>query len=901
MSATKSRQQLLNFPALLFMSAAIILALVQLFPRQPAFRDPANLSAKDHLSIAYMRVLVRSDPDNSALRLSFVRVLTDAGFDDEAKAALQPLLERSSPKWAFETGLALVRLDLQSLFREKDETATTQAIKSEIVSAFHRLLPLSSTADEQDALMLLAKSFGDPAVLADLHLRMATDPRFGGARRAQLYAQASTYYVAAGQVLYAANAASQAFHWRSDAALRQSDAIAALRAYLAASTLAPGLTLAKESIQQYPNNAELLTLGADIAQSANDESTALQWLLELKKNVTPTLALQERIMRLQLATDLLSDAYETAREMENVAGLTLAQRELLARVFDWNNDLHRSVVQWVAVALAEPNEARERRAFDVALALNSDHDIVALVEQAMTRRAIIASESSAYLASGLRLHEPQRLKQKFETYLRLRRNDRVAWQTLARLNELSGDISASVTAMQASQKLASLSSGEKIALAQNYWRNQQAEAALTLLLSMSNVPEAQTLLYWRLLADIAWYVERDTLARSAYQQILAKYAPDDERAIARLLSLAERAGDKQEMERLADYGWKRRHEKVYLVSLLQLAHQQADDARLAALISEAEQSASRHHFSINDVPEYWQYKAELLQQQGERVAAENALTRLHQLSLHDATVVEAYSWLKLAKIPLDRTSIFGLVEREQFLAAENSSVNDVMAAMQLSLGQAAKALPLFHRSMAQRHHDFFWVMTVADNLEWVGCAHSANQLRVLALGNLAATLSPHSPTQSPMRLADKFHGRLDATFPDDDDDYRAWQRVAMLWELSADALDNANQFALRWLAPRLELDEWQNFAEDFIDHDVEAVHETVWRVAQQVKQFPLEPGAELPLSLNEVAAGGRRRADPAQNQLRGVDSDSCVSSVQFLQQYSDSLPVPRSVTESKTK
>ena len=57
------------------MSAVVLIAFWVLFPRQPAFRDPANLSAKDALSVAYLRVLVQSDPRNAPLRLSFVQVL----------------------------------------------------------------------------------------------------------------------------------------------------------------------------------------------------------------------------------------------------------------------------------------------------------------------------------------------------------------------------------------------------------------------------------------------------------------------------------------------------------------------------------------------------------------------------------------------------------------------------------------------------------------------------------------------------------------------------------------------------------------------------------------------------------------------------------------------------------
>ena len=91
LSVEAQRESLLNAPALMFMSAVLLIAFWVLFPRQPAFRDPANLSAKDALSVAYLRVLVQSDPDNAPLRLSFVQLLTDAGMTDEADTAIAPL------------------------------------------------------------------------------------------------------------------------------------------------------------------------------------------------------------------------------------------------------------------------------------------------------------------------------------------------------------------------------------------------------------------------------------------------------------------------------------------------------------------------------------------------------------------------------------------------------------------------------------------------------------------------------------------------------------------------------------------------------------------------------------------------------------------------------------------
>src|SRR5688500_5242273 len=117
LSAEIRRESLLNAPALMFLSAVLLIVFWILFPRQPAFRDPANLSANDALSVAYLRVLVQSDPHNTPLRLSFVQVLTEAGMTDEAVDAIEPLKRVQGSRLAFEIQLAELKLALQQLYR----------------------------------------------------------------------------------------------------------------------------------------------------------------------------------------------------------------------------------------------------------------------------------------------------------------------------------------------------------------------------------------------------------------------------------------------------------------------------------------------------------------------------------------------------------------------------------------------------------------------------------------------------------------------------------------------------------------------------------------------------------------------------------------------------------------
>src|SRR5688500_5568671 len=154
LSAEIRRESLLNAPALMFLSAVLLIVFWILFPRQPAFRDPANLSAKDALSVAYLRVLVQSDPHNVPLRLSFVQLLTEAGMTDEAVSAIGPLQRASESALAYEIELAELKLSLQRLYQHPGGDAE-QAVRARIAELIPSLLRMARNDKELNQVVAL--------------------------------------------------------------------------------------------------------------------------------------------------------------------------------------------------------------------------------------------------------------------------------------------------------------------------------------------------------------------------------------------------------------------------------------------------------------------------------------------------------------------------------------------------------------------------------------------------------------------------------------------------------------------------------------------------------------------------------------------------------------------------
>ncbi|HEX4909244.1 MAG TPA: tetratricopeptide repeat protein [Permianibacter sp.] len=852
-----AREALLNGPALLIMSAVILVALWVLFPRQPAFRDPQNLRASDALSIAYLRVLVRSDPDNVPLRLSFVQLLTEAGSHPEAVEALAPLLAQPEPRYAFEIALAKIRLQLQQLFRAP-ESDQAQTLRASIRNGFDAVLLLALTVNEQTALLAEARKFGEPAVLAALFENLLTRRDLVGVGRGQILRDAAAFHLAANQPAQAAARWREAFDLLIVPAERREVALSAMQAWLAAGRAAEALKTARHVVGPNEDAPALLQLAADIAQQNGEDQQAIVWLYRLRDQQPEDVALSERLLALELALGNLPAALELAESLNALPAPTPERQLLLARAFDWNGDGARALPHWFALAMASPDPENEARAFALSDALQVDANVVALVEAAAQRRPLQAAEANAYVRSGLRAVEPAQLTATLQRYLSQQPTDRASWIALAHVRQAAGEVAAALQAWQRVEQLAPLKASERLAIAENYWRSGQPEPALNSLLPLSSSPPAgQEVRYWQLLAELGWALERPNVARPAYQQLLARYEPDNKLAIDRLLQLAQQSGDVAVIERQALYGWSRLRAREYFVVLLDVAHRSQDFKRIDQLLAEAQQQENR----FRKEPLYWQFRAERAMARGDSKAARQALEQLASLRANDPEVIEALLWLLLAEQPAPVAQINLLVERHANLAEADPLFAEVMAAAEQVLGRPAEAARWYGLSLPARARDLPWLLTVADNLEWLGCTVTANQFRVRVLQQLQVQAVPLPPVTHPNRLADHFYGRqyfstaLDSRLADQD----ALQELIEQWQLQQ-GLDNARYFALRWQQKRLQLSDWEDVADEWQEQNRVAIAALLAPLQAELALAPEGPlsDAVLPLSLNDVAARSRR-------------------------------------------
>ncbi len=876
MSAEARRESLLNGPALMFMSAIVLIAFWVLFPRQPAFRDPANLSAKDALSVAYLRVLVQSDPGNAPLRLSFVQVLTEAGMLNEADTAIAPLRRAPEPGLIYEIRLAELKLSLQQLYLipPPDIEASLRGRIGELVPS---LLRLAENDEELNQVVVLAEQFGEPRVLAQTFEQLAAMQEESVETRARWLAFAATQRVAAAQPRLAARDFCKALPLERKAGKKMEAAKSCLRAYLEAGVDEEAFRAATQVLARFGNesrDAGLLLQAANIAQPLDHREQALGWLEEASRALPADKMLAERIVRLQVSMGRLAESLVRMPLLQSGLNLGSERHRLLARLHDWNSQPDEALALWLSFARHKADDEAEARAFALAEAKPDHRAVVQLFEAVMQRRKLTIVEAEAYVKAGLDVAQPARLEQQLRRHAERFGNPPEILKALAEILVLQGRPQAALTVYEGMPEMQTAQ--QRLALARLYEEAGNTQKSFDLLLRDLDSPDpASAETYWLLLAKVAMQLGQDAYAGRAYENALT-FRPDDTDILEHLQRLAVRHRDERKSERLARYGWNRLQRAEDLQRLMRFAWKQKNWEELDHWLAAAETLPSTARGA-----DYWYFRSIRKMANGDRDEARQALRQLLKLRGAAPEATEALIWMLLADEKTDTALLEAIIQpyRSQTgeLSAMSPPLTEALAAAEQSLGRPVQAAGRYLRTLAGRSGDFAWTLTVADNMEWAGCPATANQARFSALEIFASAHAAQSELKYPERLAEYFAGRKDAQAQAggvDSGKQQAWESMRQRWGYMR-ALDNATYFALRRQRERLALPAWQAFADAVAkaregggetgedrkgredgggEGDRARISAQLTKIADHLRRQPAAPAGEgmLPLSIEDV-------------------------------------------------
>lgn len=864
------RESLLNAPALMFMSAVLLIAFWVLFPRQPAFRDPANLSAKDALSVAYLRVLVQSDPNNAPLRLSLVQVLTEAGLTDEAIRAIDPLYRAPESNLTYEIRLAELKLSLQQIYRHPPQDIEA-ALRARITELIPSLLHLASNDRELRQVIVSAEQFAEPSVLAETFEQLLGILDESDDRKSSWLVFAAKQRIAANQPRLAAQDLSKAFSLERTAKEKAEIAKSALRAYLQAGIDQEALKAAVRMLGSVKNDAELLLLAADIAQPLEDRERALAWLKELSLLSPDNRAATERIVRLQLSMGMLSETLPLAARLKNTLVIGSERHRLVASVYDWNAQPDEALALWLSFARHSGDSEAETRAFALAQAKPDPKAMVQLLEAIMTRRKLSGAEADAYVTAGLAIAQPTHLEQQLRGHAERFNNPPETLKALAQVLVLQGKPSA---ALAIHQEMPTVRNGQqRLALAKLYEDAGHAQKSFELLREFDTPDPEYAEAYWLLLAKVSTQLGQDAYAEKAYEKMLV-LRPDDVRILENLQRLAVRHRDDKKSEHLAHYGWERLRRIEDLQRLMRFSWKRKNWEEVMHWLSLADAMPS----AIAQAPDYWYFQSIRKMRDGEWGAARHALSQLLRLRGPDPEVTEAMIWLLLSDKKVDNALLDSLIHRYRGQSVVNPPLEEALAAAEQTLGKSVQAAEWYLRSLTTRPRDFLWTLTVADNMEWAGCPANANHVRLSALKMFSSQHSIQPDVQYHERLAEYFIGSKDSgAQPGDADDLKKWQSVRERWGFTK-TMDNARHFALRRQLGRLSLPAWSTFADTARSNNPQAqaaASAQLTAIANRLQHQPAGPSPEgmLPLSIDDVDRATRWLAGEAPPNKSSLDKE----------------------------
>jgi tetratricopeptide (TPR) repeat protein len=885
LSADIRRESLLNAPALMFMSAVILIAFWVLFPRQPAFRDPANLSAKDALSVAYLRVLVQSDPHNVPLRLSFVQLLTEAGMTDEAVSAIRPL-RASETALVYEIQLAELKLSLQRLYQHPGGDVE-QAVRARIAQLIPSLLRMARNDKELNQVVALAEQFGEPSVLAGTFEQLITLRDESNDKKSRWLISAAHQRMAAAQPRLAARNLCDAFLLERLRDAKRQVAKSCLRAYLEAGLDREALKAAVQVQSVAEGDAELLLLAANIAEPLEDREHALAWLQESSRLSPADMALVERIMRLQVSMGLLNESVARAAQLRTSLVLGSERHRMVARIYDWNAQPDEALALWLSFARQRADQEAEMRAFELARAKPDHAALLQLLEAVMMRRTLTTAEADAYVKAGLSIGQPSHVEAQLRRHAEQFNNPPTAVKALTDVLVLKGDPQAAVTLRQGQPD--GENGQQRMELARLLEEAGNVQKSFELLLRDADSPDpSYAEEYWLLLAKVAVRLGKDAYASKAYEKVLS-LRPDDVETLEHLQRLAARHRDDKKSEQLAHYGWDRLKRVDDLQRLMRFSWKRENWQELDHWLALADEMRASAPSVMAQAPDYWYFRAMRKMASGERDAARQSLQEILRLRGPDPEVTEAMIWVLLLEAPFDQALLDAVVQPYRGQTGNSAAVSpplvEALAAAEQALGRPVPAAAWYLRSLGTRPADFLWTLTLADNMEWAGCSAHANHARHAVLQTLAARQSGQKDVKYPKRLAEHVVGLRGArTRPATGDDEKAHQQMQSVqrrWShlgLGRD-LDNARFYALQRQRERLGSPAWERFADAVKNGEEEAISAQLNLISRYLQGQTDEsaPAEMLPLSIEDVERANRwlaGKAPPSQNSLDG-ELDIC--------------------------
>ena len=630
-----------SLPALLALAALITVTLYLLFPRQAIYEDPRYLESPDSISLAYLETLLKSDPDNRALRLTLGRMQQKIGEHTKAIRTLSPLIKQADVSIAAIT--AYTELLRGKFFRA--QTALGQVlVRSQLAATLNQALLQPYAIADKETLM------ADNLPLLTTNDQLAVRHQF-------FELTTGTKRLRAGQTL----ATLQEATGNPTGAIYTLDSVQKLVPAQEKETFVANLIrldLAinepKRALQRFlalhrgnQLNAQQLRQGIRLANLAGQPEISHRWLPQLAQAEPSNIGIQRQLLAHQLGQNNLDEALTTAQRMERSGqNLSRADQEQLAQLYEWSNQPKKALAYWRSLFLAQPSSDNSTRAYDRATKLAEGlfqwPTLVELHKERAKRRqlseegyiqltdALVSvgnwQAANEYLLEGTQQYPASYTLRQRE--LALLTNNRQFFEAIDLL-----------------EAAPNLTDEEQVQLANLHWRTRNPEAALIALDFTPAEPDlAQEVETMRL--NLARILNRTDILEQYYHRLTAR--PADTLTVDmrdQLIGYSWQFGIPEETLRLSKEQYQETGETRHLAIIAEL---QASLGRFDELAKSLKTWNERLGQSKRD-PLFWRLSARMHQHQNNTEAAQHAYVQAYRLAPENTGILASWGWFLISQ------------------------------------------------------------------------------------------------------------------------------------------------------------------------------------------------------------------------------------------------------------
>ncbi len=469
-----------------------------------------------------------------------------------------------------------------------------------------------------------------------------------------------------------------------------------------------------------------------------------------------------------LANGNVGDARRVAEAAVKQRPDDMAWRRRLAQTSEWDSKPQDALVQWLALARRSHTDEAWQAVLRLAPGLQEEEPLLEAWLREASRRELHLEEWKRLLELYESLGKPAEgivfLKAQFERH---GGRNFALLDLVATLEERSGRVDEAIATLERIRVAEPANTARGVRLASLYFLRSDFSRAYALLRPLQQYATGKDAEYWQILAELAWQLQDDATATTAYSR-LQNNGSADAGELERLIQLL-RPQQPVEARRLALFSWRKFRSVSGFITALELASADKDIVTMKSLLEELSPEDDQR-LAANTF--YLTLRATYYQAIGNRPAALAELRRAMATDAGNADLRLSTFWLLI-----DMRETRELRERLRAWSGQSAPAwLDAYAAAWQALGEPQRALPLLARQANRHANDYLWLANYAETLEEAGQPGMAMRMRRHAWLQARAQLRDQPALARP-REAMLAHARLALRMAPGDGSLMAMRRL----------------------------------------------------------------------------------------------------------------------------